>query len=261
MLWVLAGCAAGKPQTPYPAFIQVDELPDVFIAALPGVRAQQLAGNPSTRRSSNRILLPPDWSFTTGASPGKSVEIFVLAGEIEFGEFSLSAGGYLFMPAGSTGTQVSTTDGASILYFLDDADPRAVIQTPLILNSELVGWKPLSDDPNDLGLSVKQLRADPGSGARTWLTKIDPFATRGWQQSSTTREGYLVSGSYTDSECVNGEIMTGDYTAGGYFHRVAGALNGGPEAITPEGAVWFLRVLEKETLQTLPECVVANAEP
>ena len=255
---LLAGCAAGKPQTPYPAFIQTDELPDIFIAGLPGVRAQQLAGNPSTRRSSNRILLPPEWAFTTGASPGKSVEIFVLAGEVVLGDLSLTAGGYAYVPHGSSGMQVSTAQGALLLYFLDDANPNAVIQTPLILQSELVGWKPLSDDPNDLGLSVKQLRSDPGSGARTWLVNVDPVATRTWQQSSATREGYLFAGTYRDSECVNGEVLTGDYTTGGYFHRAPGAINGGPDAGTEAGATWFVRVLENETLTTLAECAAPN---
>ena len=259
LFWVLGGCGSNAPQAPYPAFIQVDELPDVFIAGLPGVRAQQLAGNPATRRSSNRVLLPPDWSFTTGASPGKSVEIFVLAGSIELGDLPLSAGGYAFIPHGWTGMQMKTDQAAMLLYFLDDADADAVIQTPLILNSELVGWMPLSDDPNDLGLSVKELRADPGSGARTWLMKIDPIADRAWQRSSITREGYLVAGSYRDSECVNGESVTGDYAPGGYFHRPPGAASGGPDATTAEGAIWFLRVLAQETLLTVADCVAPDA--
>lgn len=254
------GCAANRPQTPYPAFIQVDDLPDVFIAGLPGVRAQQLAGNPKSRSSGNRILLPADWHFTTGASPGQSVEIFVLEGEIGFGGLTLRAGGYAFIPSGSTGVQMETVRGALLLYFLDDANANAVIQTPLILSSDLVGWTPLSESPGDIGLSVKELREDPGSGARTWLLKIDPNATQSWQQSSSTREGYLVSGAYRDSECINGEAVTGDYGPGGYFHRVPGAIFGGPDATTVDGAIWFLRVQEKETLQTLPECVIVPVE-
>ena len=260
LLSLLGACAASVPQTPYPAFIQVDDLPNVFIAGLPGVRAKQLAGNPKTRRSSNRILLPAEWQFTTGASPGKSVEIFVLAGEIEFGDLTLGRGGYAYLPSGSIGLQMQTSRGASLLYFLDDADPSAVIQTPLILSSDLVGWTPLSESPNDIGLSEKELRADPGSGARTWLKKIDPLASQSWQQSSTTREGYLVAGSYRDSECVNGEAVTGDYGPGGYFQRVPGAVYGGPDAVSVDGAIWFLRTLEKESLQTLAGCMPVPTE-
>jgi hypothetical protein len=260
MALLLSSCAASVPQTPYPAFIQVDDLPNVFIAGLPGVRAKQLAGDPKTRRSSNRILLPADWHFTTGASPGKSVEIFVLAGEIGLGDLTLGPGGYAYLPSGSTGLQMQTARGASLLYFVDDSDPSAVIQTPLILSSDLVGWTPLSESPNDIGLSVKELRADPGSGARTWLKRIDSLASQSWQQSSTTREGYLVAGSYRDSECVNGEALTGDYGPGGYFQRVPGAIYGGPEAASVDGAIWFLRTLEKESVQTVAGCMPVTAE-
>ena len=257
---LLSACAATAPQPPYPAFIQVDDLPNVFIAGLPGVRAQQLAGNPQTRRTSNRILLPPDWQFTTGASPGKSVEIFVLAGEVGLGDLTLGPGGYGYIPPGSTGLQMKTSRGASLLYFLDDYDPDAVIQTPLILSSDLVSWRPLSGSPNDIGLWEKELRADPGSGARTWLRKIDSHASQSWQHSSTTREGYLVAGSFRGSECINGEAVTGDYGPGGYFHRVAGAVYGGPDAASADGAIWFLRTLENESLQTIAECAPAGTE-
>ena len=204
----LAACGASTPQTPYPAFIEVDELPGVFLAGLPGVEAEQLAGNPKTRRSSNRILLPPEWNFTTGASPGKSVELFVLHGSVQLGDIDLGPGGYAYVPSGSTGIPLRSDAGAQLLYFLDDADPKAVIQTPLILDSNLKGWQAQSADPHDLGISVKLLREDPGSGARTWLMRAEPVASRGWQSSSVTREGYLVSGTWRDTECVNGESLT-----------------------------------------------------
>ena len=58
-------------------------------AGLPGVRAKHLAGNPDTRRSSDVVTLPPDWSFTTGGFPDKSVEIYVVAGSVKIGEFLL----------------------------------------------------------------------------------------------------------------------------------------------------------------------------
>ncbi|MCJ7591551.1 MAG: hypothetical protein MUO51_09375, partial [Woeseiaceae bacterium] len=48
---VISGCASGPPKLPYPAFIQVDELDDIFMASLPGVRAKQLSGDPQTRRT------------------------------------------------------------------------------------------------------------------------------------------------------------------------------------------------------------------
>ena len=70
-LMLIGACASGPPELPYPAFIQTSELPSVYIASLPGVTAKQLAGDPRTRRSSNQVILPADWKFSTSASPSK----------------------------------------------------------------------------------------------------------------------------------------------------------------------------------------------
>ena len=238
---VLGACAS-QPDVPYPAFIRTDDLPDAFIAGLPGVRAKQLAVNPRTGDSSNRVILPADWSFSTGAAPDKSVELYVLAGQVELGGLSLSPGGYAYIPPGSTGMTMATEDGALLLYFQDDADASAVIRTPLITNSHLLEWQPLSDDPNDLGFSVLELRADPGSGARTWLLKVESVASQGWRRSSVGHEGYLVSGTQTYGECIDGQVVTADYTAGGYFNRPPEAIHGGPGAGTAGTAIWLMRV-------------------
>lgn len=256
ILLVLAGCAAGPAQLPYPAFIDVNELQDVFIAGMPGIRAKTLAGNPQTRRSSNRIVLPADWQFTTGASPGMSVEIFVLDGEIRLGDLTLQSGGYAFVPSGSTGMSMSTRDGAVLLYFNDETNPSSVIQTPLIQSSTLLEWQPVSTEMSDIGLSVKELRADPGSGARTWLLKVDPIAAQSWRQSSVTREGYLVSGSYRTSECLQGESVTEDYLPGGYFYRPPAAVHGGTEENSTGVSIWFLRTLENEFVTNVASCTV-----
>ena len=256
LLLLLSACAASAPSVPYPAFIQADDLPDVFIASLPGIRAKQFAGDANSRRTSNRLLLPAGWQGTTGASPGKSVELFVVAGDISLGSMALQAGSYAYIPPGFTGSSISTTSGAVVLYFLDDPSPAAVIQTPLLLDSNIVDWRQASDEAEDFGYSVKELRLDPGSGARTWLLRIEPGARQPWLQSSSTEEGYLLSGTYRHSECVDGEVATHDYVPGGYFARPPGAIHGGPEAMATSSSVWYLRRIGKGVVQALPDCVV-----
>ena len=239
----LAACASSTSELPYPAFIQADELPDIFIAGLPGIRAKRFAGNPGTRRSSNLLTLPADWTFSTGGLPDKSVEIYVLAGTVTFGEFTLQPGSYAYVPDGSTGVPMHTDGGAQILYFLDDANPASVIRTPIISSRSIVPWLPVSDDPNDFGISIKELRDDPGSGARTWLLRIDPGATRAWQSLSVVEEGFLLEGNYVHSECIGGKASTAAYTRGGYYHRPAGAVNAGPDSAAVEPSVWLVRTL------------------
>ena len=255
---LMSGCASGPPTTPYPAFISVNELPDSFVAGLPGVRAKLLTGDTRTRQSGSRITIPADWEFSSGASPGLSVEIFVLTGELSIGEFSLTEGGYAYVPPGSTGLPMKSASGATILYFLDSANDAAVIQTLLITNASLLSWEsPVFDFGSD-GLLVKELRADPGSGTRTWLLKLDPGSRQSWQSSTQPLEGYLLSGSVMDSECVDGEVLTGEYLPSGYLHRPPGAIHGGPESVTIGGAVWFMRVPASEQIEVVDSCLVAS---
>lgn len=247
----LTACASGPPELPYPAFIQVDELSDIFMASLPGTRAKQLAGDPQTRRTSNRIDLPADWRGTSGGSPGRSLEIFVLTGKLLIADIELGDGGYAFLPAGSLGFNLRSIDGARILYFLNDVDPDSVIRAPIIVDAALLSWQAA----NISGAFIKELRSDPGNGSKTWLLKIAPGASLPWQTSSVTREGYLVSGVYQHSECVNGKILTWPYTTGGYFYRPGGTINGGPESQASSESIWLLREVRGGTEEIVPACV------
>ena len=113
---LLASCASGPPTLPYPAFVQVDELEDIFMASLPGIRAKQLAGDPKTRRSSNRIDLPQEWTGTSGGMPGRSLEIFVLSGTLVLADIQLRPGGYAYLPSGSLGFNLAAPNGARLGY-------------------------------------------------------------------------------------------------------------------------------------------------
>lgn len=238
LLPLLAGCAStgGAPELPYPAFVQSEDLATTFLATLPGVRATQFRSDMRSGSAGHRIDIPRDWTGSTGGAPGKALEVFVLAGEVRFSEFPLRAGGYAYVPPGSMGFRLESDNGAQILYFLDDVPESSVIRAPLILDSELLPWRELSP-----GHYVKALREDPGSGARTWLQRIDPGVSMPWQSSSVMREGYLVTGEYQHSECLDGRAETGVYEAGGYFRRPPGIIHAGPESRAIIDATWFLR--------------------
>ncbi len=90
--------------------------------------------------------------------------------------------------------------------------------------------------------------------------KLDPGSRQSWQSSSQHVEGYLLSGTTMETECVGGEIMTAEYLPGGYFHRPPGAIHGGPEATTTSGAVWFLRVPGHEQIDVVDECIVTAGQ-
>ena len=245
----LAACPASTPTVPYPAYVQTDELSDVFLATLPGVRAKRFAEDYSTRTGRYRVDLPTDWTGTSGGVPDASLEIFVLAGELIVGDVKLITGGYAYLPSGSLGFRLSSPAGARVLYILSGPDPTAVIRAPILHDGVAVEWT--DEEP---GRSVRVLRADPGSGARTWLLKTTPAAAAQWRTSSTSREGYLVSGSESISECVEGKEHAGTYTRGGYFLRSPGAIFGGGESGVSQESVWFLREVSKGAEIVVSDC-------
>jgi quercetin dioxygenase-like cupin family protein len=247
---LLVACTSGAPKVPYPAFVQVDDLEDMFMASLPGIRAKQLAGDPQTRRSSNRIDLPVGWKGTSGGAPGRSTEMFVLEGSVTIADIELPPGGYIFLPAGSLGFNIVSEEGARILYFVNDTDPESIIRSPIIIDSNLLPW----EQTETLGVTAKELRRDPGNGAATWLQRVEAGASIPWQSSTVLREGYLFTGHFRDSECIMGKELTWSYTVGGYFYRPPGAVHGGPMSGGDSDAVWVLRETEGGTNNTEPGC-------
>lgn len=254
LAWQMTACAPSQPDVPYPAFVRVDEIPDVFIAGLPGVRAKGLVGaNSDSAGGGYRIDLPSSWQGTSGASPDKTLEIFVIEGELSVADVALKRGGYAYLPPGTLGFKLKSSTGARILYFLDDIETSAVIRTPLILESGVIDW----EQTGIAGVAVKELRADPGSGARTWLQRVEPGAKIPWQSSTANREGYLVVGNYTHSECVGSEVATDVYFAGGYVYRPAHSINGGPDSFAATTSIWFFRELTGGEEVTHERCELA----
>ena len=96
---LITACKTTGPNVPYPAYVVVDGLPDIFIAGLPGVRAKPLVGATSDATGgSYRIDLPTTWQGTSGAAPDKSLEIFVIEGELSVADVRLQAR-WLCLPA------------------------------------------------------------------------------------------------------------------------------------------------------------------
>jgi hypothetical protein len=184
--------------------------------------------------------------------PGKSLEIFVLSGKLQLADLTLTLGGYVYVPPGTFGFNMKTEDGATILYFLQEFDADALIQTPLILDSNLVDWAAT----DRIGVFRKELRFDPGNGSRIWLARVEPGAQFPWQSSSIRLEGYLVSGQFQDSECVGGEPYTDVYLPGGYFRRPSESVHGGPEATALSESIWLLRESSESTINFDVDCVI-----
>lgn len=246
----LTGCASSPSSVPYPAFIQTDDLSDVFMATLPGVRAKRYAEDYATRTGRYRVDLPADWTGSSGGMPDAALEIYVLAGEMTVGDIKLIPGGYAYLPSGSLGFRLASSSGARVLYFMSAEDPAGVIRAPLILDGVMADWEDVAP-----GQSIRVLRHDPGSGARTWLLRTTAEATPEWQSVSAAREGYLVSGSQTMSECFEGKESKGSYEPGGYFLRPPNTIYGGGETKVENETIWFLREMSSGTVVVTGACI------
>jgi glyoxylate utilization-related uncharacterized protein len=180
------------------------------------------------------------------------MEIFVIAGELMVADIELKAGGYAYLPAGSLGFNLEATEGARILYFVNDTDPESVIRSPIIINSHLLHW----EETAKLGVASKELRSDPGNGSKTWLVRVSTGASQAWESSSAVREGYLVDGNQQYAECVNGKVELWQYAPGGYFYRPADTISGGPDSLALTESIWFLRETSKGDTMTWPSCII-----
>ncbi len=232
----VAGCAASTPRLPYPAFVETGELPDVFMASLPGVRAKAFSENAAERTGRYRVDLPADWTGTSGGVAQAALEIFVIAGQLTVGDIKLVSGGYAYLPSGSLGFRLASPQGARILYMIGAEDPSSVIRGAMINDGTNPEWT--EEQP---GVKSRILREDPGSGAKTWLVRVSPEAEHEWRLSLVAREGYLVSGAMTVSECFQGKERSGTYLPGGYFLRPANTVFGGGETAALRDTTWFLR--------------------
>ncbi|MEQ8207689.1 MAG: hypothetical protein RIA65_16055, partial [Woeseia sp.] len=64
------------------------------------------------------------------------------------------------------------------------------------------------------------------------------------------------SGRYEGSECYGGKPVKGVYTEGGYFHRPANTVHGGPDERALETSVWLMRVKGDSEPVLVGECAV-----
>ncbi|MEJ2602178.1 MAG: cupin domain-containing protein [Gammaproteobacteria bacterium] len=245
MLLGIAGCASREPPPPqFSGFIQAQTAPVEPWSAYPGVTVRRLSGDEFTGRSALHLTLPLGWRWSGLVNDGFSREWFVLQGRIQAGERQLRAGDLLYVPAGAAPPAMTAVVASRMLVFTDPADSASGLDSGFVASSDALSWRAgtvARDAGVPLDLSVKDLKRDPGSGARTWLVKVRPGVAVPWESHSVVEEGYLLEGTYRLSECLPEGRRDGEYLPGGYFRRPAGWIHSGPDSGTDTGAVWLMR--------------------
>jgi hypothetical protein len=163
--------------------------------------------------STSKVLLPPQFEAPSGIFTA-DLEIFVLKGAIQLGEWQISKHGYSFIPAGvKVGPwKVLGSEEAEILWMengpvplkyknaqKNHPDARLGDFIPA-LDSKLLPWG--KTDTVQFEVSKKKYLRKDGNGGGTWLIAILPhFDGRYSEIQSYNEEGY----------CLGGYCDVGDY--------------------------------------------------
>ena len=224
---------------PHIEFIQAQLMPWRRIgqdAARPDAEYKFLSRDEQTGACSAIIRYPPGWQREGDNRIAAAEEFYVLDGTLLVDDMVFGHDTYGYFPADYRHGRMAAPDGAVVLTFLDrqptpitgadDASGEAIR-----IDALHMPWDMTLNDPKlaHLGISRKDLRTDPVTGERTFLSMIlphsEPPGLEGPQESHPiVEEAYVISGSLTGPH--------GTMAPGAYFWRPAGVPHG------PFGTRW-----------------------
>ena len=225
---------------PHIEFIQAQLIPWRRIgqeAARPDAEYKFLSRDEETGACSALIRYPPGWRREGGNSLAAAEEFYVLDGALEIDGERYSHDCYGWFPPAYPHESISTAGGAVALTFFDrEPEPcapgaAALKGRALRVDALHTPWDMTLNDPKlaHLGISRKDLRTDPDTGERTFLSMVlphsEPPGLEGPQESHPVmEEAYVISGSLTGPQ--------GTMAPGAYFWRPPGIPHG------PFGTRW-----------------------
>ena len=224
---------------PHIEFVQAQLIPWQRIgqgAARPDAEYKFLSRDKETGACSALIRYPPGWSREGDNRIVAAEEFYVLDGELRVDDLVFSHDCYGYFPAHYRHQAMSAPRGAVVLTFFNQepslSDSNATPDREAIRIDALhTPWDMTLNDPKlaHLGISRKDLRTDPETGERTFLSMVlphsEPPGLEGPQASHpVVEEAYIVSGSLTGPQ--------GTMAPGAYFWRPPGIAHG------PFGTRW-----------------------
>lgn len=181
----------------FDGFVDVSRLDETTRPEFDAARVRVLSEDSGTGRGAYHLAFPSGYSLRALGVGRRSIEVFVLSGELQVGRDSLQRYDLARFPAGSAGPALASKGGAVALIFLDPpADDGGAMQRQLarghwVTRFDGAKWRPgvaAQAAGKKLALEVQDLWLDPDSGARTWLLRAGrrscravgaPFGHRG----------------------------------------------------------------------------------
>jgi hypothetical protein len=223
-------------------FIQAQMLPWRRIGpglARPDAEYKLLSRDAVTGACTVLMRYPKGWRREGPEHILASEEFYVLDGAFALNDILYRPDCYAYLPARMTRTSMAAQDGATLLSFFDrepdivagEGEDDKTQQAVLYFDAADAPWDMTLNDPNlsHLGISRKNLRTDPVTGERTFLSLVLPHAlpsgAEGPQETHPcVEEAYVIAGSLAGPH--------GVMHPGAYFWRPPGIAHG------PFGARW-----------------------
>lgn len=203
------------------------------------------------------VGLPADWQWPESATPAMTLEIVVLEGGLQWAGETLARLDYLQWPAGHASQDFASTDPSRLLVFIDPP-AESDSEEPRVVRTQPADWGGSSVSKRDTGvelkLEIRSLFKDDETGRWTWLLRAGPDLVLPWEVHRTVEEVYLIEGDYQLYECLPTGKTRFDYRPGGYFHRPAGIVHGGPDSGSPGDILMLLRTPTELTVEFRPDC-------
>jgi len=225
-------------------FVQAQCLPWLRIGpglARPDAEYKLLSRDAGTGACTVLMRYAPGWSRGGPEHILADEEFYVLEGDLQMDERTYGPDCYGFLPAGWTRRHMRSDKGCVLLAcysaepqlvgLAGDGSAEASARAVPWLDAAAMPWDMTLNDPNlrHLGISRKNLRTDPETGERTFLSLILPQAAPEGNKGPreihpVVEEAYLIAGSLTGPQ--------GTMHPGAYFWRPPGIPHG------PFGARW-----------------------
>lgn len=142
-----------------------------------------LSADPESGAATELLELPPGWRAPAG-SFAAGLELLVLDGPLEVGEFRLGRFNYSYLPAGAAAGPWLAPEGARVLWMPEGRldfeagaasrpGTRLGLWIPQI-DSSAMPWQPTLTPGFPIGAMRKTMRIDPDSGAGSWILGMLP---------------------------------------------------------------------------------------
>ncbi len=227
---------------PHVEFVQAQMLPWRRVplgAARPDSEYKFLSRDAETGACTCLTRYAPGWSREGDEFMSATEEFYVLEGAIEINGIQFGTDHYGYLPRGVLRRTMSSPQGAVVLTFFDAQPDTHPVTADTVLNEAEIlhcdvlhmPWDMRVNDSKlaHLGISRKDLRTDPVTGERTFLSMMlphsEPPGSQGPRESHPiVEESFMIAGSLVGPQ--------GEMHAGAYFWRPPGIPHG------PFGTRW-----------------------